>query len=414
MKSRKQLVSITGLGNLMHCTGFIVDRFLLAAFCEWWNSKTNTAHFHGFEMAPSLRDVSYILGIPVTGQADPGVWNGKYGLIRLTWLFNEFHELPENPTIDEIEYSTRAYLLYLIGSTLFTSLTNGFVSPVNPDATKFLSGSATLLMVNWTPYEDMDRSIIPEYCHASDNICQTRTWLFNFNIKEIYVPERFARQFGHEQQELDDVPHWQRRTTNSWMDWRVEYAQEIEEFNRLFNIYHKEVNPPSSNQGAKEYSHINYMMMVKALKNDLPVIAKYLEGQELPIEVGRSLEKLNSLMSFPLLKSISRTKQVTEKQKMRKQEQFDVTEKQKISKQEQIDSTKVLESPRCSDRKAATNVRRSSGTVESKKRKWRGTKSDRVKIESNRLRRSGRMCVQIKKFKHKDGQGADPSNPISL
>lgn len=153
---------------------------------------------------------------------------------------------------------------------------------------------------------------------------------------------------------------------------------------------------------------------MKALKNDLPVIAKYLEGQELPIEVGRSLEKLNSLMSFPLLKSISRTKQVTKKQKMSKQAQFDETEKQKISKQEQIDSTKALESPRCSDRKAATNVRRSSGPVESKKRKWRGTKSDRVKIESNRLRRSGRMCVQIKKFKHKDGQGADPSDPISL
>lgn len=129
----------------------------------------------------------------------------------------------------------------------------------------------------------MDRSIIPEYCHASDNICQTRTWLFNFNIKEVYVPERFARQFGHEQQEVDDVPHWQRRTSNSWTDWRVEYAQEIEEFNRLFNIYHKEVyppssnqgakrinhkeaNPPSSNQGAKEYSHINYMMMVRKRK----------------------------------------------------------------------------------------------------------------------------------------------------
>ncbi|XP_020085721.1 protein MAIN-LIKE 2-like isoform X3 [Ananas comosus] len=369
------------------------------------------------------------------------------------------------PLLGDIENIHR----YAWGAAALAHLYQGLSTAVNPDATKFLSGSATLLMswiyeylpvtrrevknqdfsafpracrwkfsrgncgvrksvsafrgdfnllqlseVNWTPYEDMDRSIIPEYCHASDNICQTRTWLFNFNIKEIYVPERFARQFGHEQQELDDVPHWQRRTTNSWMDWRVEYAQEIEEFNRLFNIYHKEVNPPSSNQGAKEYSHINYMMMVKALKNDLPVIAKYLEGQELPIEVGRSLEKLNSLMSFPLLKSISRTKQVTKKQKMSKQEQFEVTEKQKIRKQEQIDSTKVLESPRCSDRKAATNVRRSSGTVESKKRKWRGTKSDRVKIESNRLRRSGRMCVQIKKFKHKDGQGADPSNPISL
>jgi len=154
----------------------------------------------GFEMAPSLRDVSYILGIPVTGHVvtaepigdeavkrmclhylgeSPGNGEQLCGLIRLTWLYRNFHQLPENPTINDIAYSTRAYLLYLVGSTLFPDTMRGFVSPrylpllgdfrkireyawgaaalahlyrglsvaVTPNATTQFLGSATLLMV---------------------------------------------------------------------------------------------------------------------------------------------------------------------------------------------------------------------------------------------------------------------------
>lgn len=151
-------------------------------------------------MAPSLRDVSYILGIPVTGHVvtaepvgdeavkrmclhylgeSPGHGEQLCGLIRLTWLYRKFHQLPENPSINEIAYSTRAYLLYLVGSTLFPDTMRGFVSPrylplladfrkireyawgtaalahlyrglsvaVTPNATTQFLGSATLLMV---------------------------------------------------------------------------------------------------------------------------------------------------------------------------------------------------------------------------------------------------------------------------
>lgn len=151
-------------------------------------------------MAPSLRDVSYILGIPVTGHVvtaepigdeavkrmcchylgeSPGSGEQLCGLIRLTWLYRKFHQLPENPTINDIVFSTRAYLLYLVGSTLFPDTMRGFVSPrylpllgdfgkiheyawgaaalahlyrglsvaVTPNSTTQFLGSATLLMV---------------------------------------------------------------------------------------------------------------------------------------------------------------------------------------------------------------------------------------------------------------------------
>lgn len=197
---QQQLVNASGLGHLALTTGFTIDRSLLTSFCERWNNETNTAHFMEFEMAPSLRDVSYILGIPVTGHVvtaepigdeavkwmclhylgeSPGNGEQLCGLIRLTWLYRRFHELPENPTINEIAYSTRAYLLYLVGSTLFPDTMRGFVSPrylplladfrkireyawgaaalahlyrglsvaVTPNATTQFLGSATLLMV---------------------------------------------------------------------------------------------------------------------------------------------------------------------------------------------------------------------------------------------------------------------------
>ena len=93
--------------------------------------------------------------------------------------------------------------------------------------------SQLCFQVNWNPYKDMNPAIVPEYCIAADNICYSRTWLISFNIKEVYVPDRFAKQFGREQDRLHGVPMWARRTWSKWKDWRVEYAREIEEFHQL-------------------------------------------------------------------------------------------------------------------------------------------------------------------------------------
>ncbi|GJN32398.1 hypothetical protein PR202_gb20906 [Eleusine coracana subsp. coracana] len=330
---QQKLVNASGLGHLALTAGFTIDRSLLTAFCERWNNETNTAHFMGFEMAPSLRDVSYILGIPVTGHVvatepvgdeavkrmclhylgeSPGHGEQLCGLIRLTWLYRKFHQLPENPSINEIAYSTRAYLLYLVGSTLFPDTMRGFVSPrylplladfrkiceyawgtaalahlyrglsvaVTPNATTQFLGSATLLMVNWNPYRDINPAIVPEYCIAADNICYSRTWLISFNIKEVYVPDRFARQFGREQGRLHGVPMWARRT------WKT-------------NITTLPPDEPVAEQNAAGYSlnpSNNFSAMVEDLKNDLPIIDHYLEEQLLPVKVSNFLERVSTMI----------------------------------------------------------------------------------------------------------------------
>ncbi|KAL6840647.1 hypothetical protein ACP4OV_029511 [Aristida adscensionis] len=120
------------------------------AFCELWSKETNTTRFHNFEMAPSLRDVAYILGVPVAGRVVttgtvvdksvgelclehlgriPSCNDCRGSYVKLSWLRSKFGRVSEHPTEDEIMYSTRAYLLCLIGSTLFPERERGYVSP---------------------------------------------------------------------------------------------------------------------------------------------------------------------------------------------------------------------------------------------------------------------------------------------
>ncbi|KAF0903638.1 hypothetical protein E2562_028195 [Oryza meyeriana var. granulata] len=123
---------------------------MLTAFFELWSKETNTAQFHGFEMAPSLRDAAYILGVPVTGRvvttgavlnksADelcfqylgqvPDCRECRGSHVKLSWLQSEFSRLSRCPSYDEIMYSTRAYILFLIGSALLPERDRGYVSP---------------------------------------------------------------------------------------------------------------------------------------------------------------------------------------------------------------------------------------------------------------------------------------------
>jgi hypothetical protein len=81
----------------------------------------------------------------------------------------------------------------------------------------------------------MDSTFIPNICVAPDNVCCSRTWLISFNVREVYVPDRFARQFGQEQHQLDDDHGLQRHQWNASVDWSLEYASEIKHFEQLVN-----------------------------------------------------------------------------------------------------------------------------------------------------------------------------------
>ncbi|TVU02164.1 hypothetical protein EJB05_52360, partial [Eragrostis curvula] len=486
------------------------------SFCERWNNETNTAHFMGFEMAPSLRDVSYILGIPVVGHVvsaepigdeavkrmclhylgeSPGNGEQLCGLIRLTWLYRKFHQLPENPTINEIAYSTRAYLLYLVGSTLFPDTMRGFVSPrylplladfrkireyawgaaalahlyrglsvaVTPNATTQFLGSATLLMVNWNPYKDMNPAIVPEYCIAADNICYSRTWLISFNIKEVYVPDRFSRQFGREQGRLHAVPMWARRTWSKSKDWRVEYAREIEEFHQLVGCHFTppaETNvtalppvEPVAEQNATGYSSTSQKIstMVEDLKNDLPVIDRYLEERLLPVEVSSFLERVSTMIkSYSPPQGCGRTNEAPQfrtgtvrskkPRKRVKASRFQDTSSPPDSRADRYAGTLPHQTAKCdtvfdgtvplgSGGKGCNEAMEpwqisqlmtpsasspESSSSESRKRSWQSCNEARIPRDADVLRRSGRLCVQLKMFKHRDGVGAGSADPIVL
>lgn len=48
---------------------FTFDRSLLAALVDRWRPETHTFHLPCGEMAPTLQDVTYLLGLPIAGDA---------------------------------------------------------------------------------------------------------------------------------------------------------------------------------------------------------------------------------------------------------------------------------------------------------------------------------------------------------
>ena len=45
-----------------------IDRSLLTALVDRWRPETHTFHLPCGEMAPTLQDVSYLLGLPIAGE----------------------------------------------------------------------------------------------------------------------------------------------------------------------------------------------------------------------------------------------------------------------------------------------------------------------------------------------------------
>ena len=47
----------------------VYDRSMLTCLADRWRPETHTFHFPWGEMAPTLQDVSYLLGLPLAGEA---------------------------------------------------------------------------------------------------------------------------------------------------------------------------------------------------------------------------------------------------------------------------------------------------------------------------------------------------------
>ncbi|KAM3268607.1 protein MAIN-LIKE 2 [Capsicum chacoense] len=141
-----ELVRKAGFGYLRMIPAISLDNPLISALVERWRRETNTFHFTVGEMTVTLEDVAYLLGLPVDGEAvigvtytsceavcirllgkapDSGYMSG--GMVKLSWLKENFSHCPEDASIEDIERCTRAYLLYLVGSTIFSTTTGNKV-----------------------------------------------------------------------------------------------------------------------------------------------------------------------------------------------------------------------------------------------------------------------------------------------
>ncbi|KAJ7951578.1 serine/threonine-protein phosphatase 7 long form-like [Quillaja saponaria] len=138
-----KLVERAGFGYLRLLPAVSLDNALIAALVERWRRETNTFHLTVGEMTITLEDVALLLGLAIDGEPVIGPISspssvcekllGKVpedlngGMVKLTWLKEYFSGCPEDAVPEEIERCTRAYLLYLVGSTIFSTTTGNKV-----------------------------------------------------------------------------------------------------------------------------------------------------------------------------------------------------------------------------------------------------------------------------------------------
>lgn len=162
------LVDKSGFGYFRLIPTIYLDNSLISALVERWRRETNTFHLPVGEMTITLEDVGLLLGLPIDGKPVIGVASktpstvcenllGKVpedlngGMLKLTWLKDCFSKCPEDASIETLERHTRAYLLYLVGSTIFSTTTGNKVSVMYlplfenfDEAGKFAWGAAAL------------------------------------------------------------------------------------------------------------------------------------------------------------------------------------------------------------------------------------------------------------------------------
>ena len=141
-----ELVERAGFGYLRKIPAISLDNPLISALVERWRRETNTFHFTVGEMTVTLQDVALLLGLAINGKPVIGITHttcsvvcerllGKApdsnyasgGMVKLSWLKEFFSHCSEDAPIEEVEHCTRAYLLYLVGSTIFSTTTGNKV-----------------------------------------------------------------------------------------------------------------------------------------------------------------------------------------------------------------------------------------------------------------------------------------------
>jgi len=160
------LVAASGLSPLIACSLDTGDQGLVSAFMECWHKETSSFHFPVGEVKITLDDVASFLHLPVVGafhsfeqlhvddviemlvellevsieeaKAKTFQCHGSY--VRLSWLQDVYQM-----KIDACHWivAARAYLLHLLGCTLFTNKSATHEHVVFLDALRNLMQSGT-------------------------------------------------------------------------------------------------------------------------------------------------------------------------------------------------------------------------------------------------------------------------------
>ncbi|XP_022154173.1 serine/threonine-protein phosphatase 7 long form homolog [Momordica charantia] len=127
--------------------GFIqLDWHFITALVERWRPETHTFHMPDGECTITLKDVAVQLGLPVdgepvTGRVDydwrgtcqallgvtPGAAHIRGSKLSLPWLASQFCNLADDADEETIARYARAYIMQLIGGSLFADKYNNLV-----------------------------------------------------------------------------------------------------------------------------------------------------------------------------------------------------------------------------------------------------------------------------------------------
>lgn len=140
------MVEKAGFRYLRSIPAISLDNPLISALVERWRRETNTFHLNVGEMTVTLKDVALLTGLAIDGEPVIGLTHTscssvceRYlgrapesgytsgGMVKLSWLKEFFSRCPDDAPIEVIEQHTRAYLLYLVGSTIFSTTTGNKV-----------------------------------------------------------------------------------------------------------------------------------------------------------------------------------------------------------------------------------------------------------------------------------------------
>ncbi|RWR93681.1 serine/threonine-protein phosphatase 7 long form isoform X1 [Cinnamomum micranthum f. kanehirae] len=139
-------LAAAGLAPLVATSYRFINKNMVSAFVEIWQPETNTFHMPFGEITITLDDVSTILGISLIGkslsveqqsfkrtmtlvehglgvtsqQAHEELAGVRGSSVRLEWLRDLFGDMIDADPEEHIRHAARAYLLYILGCTLFT------------------------------------------------------------------------------------------------------------------------------------------------------------------------------------------------------------------------------------------------------------------------------------------------------